>query len=267
MLVTTSSRVNDKLEEKAVSIAESYGLQYVPRQKRSLEHLLGSIDPQVFVVNEARGLSYYEKGKSEAFFHPNIAFLRIKNMERGELDSLVEVCGLGEGMSCLDATLGLASDALTMSYAVASSGKCTGVEKSRSIYILVKEGLARYAELNPNLRETISRIDIHNGDNLEFMQSCADKSYDAVYFDFMFDHPNAKSHGIQVIREYAVGDKMTERHIDEAMRVARRSVVVKCDRDGMEWLVKNGFEVKKKSSKKSFYYANMIVDALSNRNS
>ena len=59
-------------------------------------------------------------------------------MERGERDSLVEVCGLGEGMSCLDATLGLASDALTMSYAVGSSGKCTGVEKSRSIYILVK---------------------------------------------------------------------------------------------------------------------------------
>ena len=67
-----------------------------------------------------------------------MAFLRIKNMERGERDSLVVVCGLCEGMSCLDATLGLASDALTMSYAVGSSGKCTGVEKSRSIYILVK---------------------------------------------------------------------------------------------------------------------------------
>ena len=76
------------------------------------------------------------------------------------------------------------------------------------------------------------------------MQSCADKSYDAIYFDFMFDHPNAKSHGIQVIREYAVGDKMTERHIDEAVRVARRTVVVRC-----------GFEVKMGNSRKSFYYA------------
>ena len=176
-------------------------------------------------------------------------------MEKGERDSLVEVCGLGEGMSCLDATLGLASDALTMSYAVGSSGKCMGVEKSHSIYILVKEGLAHYAELNPDLRETISRIEFHNGGNLEFMQSCADKSYDAVYFVFMFESPNAKSHGIQVIREHAVGDKMTERHIDEAVRVARRTVVVKCDFGGMERLVRCGFEVKRGNSRKSFYYA------------
>ena len=98
MTVTTSSRVNDKLEEKAVSVAERYGLQYVPSQNRSLSYLLENIDQQIFVVNEARGLSYYEKDKSEAFFHPNMAFLRIKNMERGERDSLVEVCGLGEGM-------------------------------------------------------------------------------------------------------------------------------------------------------------------------
>ena len=83
MTVTTSSRVNDKLEEKAVSVAERYGLQYVPRQNRSLSYLLENIDQQIFVVNEARGLSYYESGKSEAFFHPNMAFLRIKNMERG----------------------------------------------------------------------------------------------------------------------------------------------------------------------------------------
>ena len=83
MTVTTSSRVSDKLEEKAISVAERYGLQYVPRQNRSLSYLLENIDQQIFVVNEARGLSYYEKDKSEAFFHPNMAFLRIKNMERG----------------------------------------------------------------------------------------------------------------------------------------------------------------------------------------
>lgn len=44
MTVTTSSRVNDKLEEKAVSVAERYGLQYVPSQNRSLSYLLENID-------------------------------------------------------------------------------------------------------------------------------------------------------------------------------------------------------------------------------
>ena len=105
------------------------------------------------------------------------------------------------------------------------------------------------------MRETISRIDIHNGGNLEFMQSCADKSYDAVYFDFMLESPNAKSHGIKVIRDHAADDRITERHIDEAVRVAIRSVVMKCDFGGMERLVRCGFEVKRGNSRKSFYHA------------
>ena len=87
------------------------------------------------------------------------------------------------------------------------------------------------------------------------MKTRADKSYDAVYFDFMFESPNAKSHGIQVIREHAADDRITERHIEEAVRVARKSVVVKCDFGGMERLVRCGFEVKKGNSRKSFYYA------------
>ena len=41
---------------------------------------------------------------------------------------------------------------------------------------------------------------------------------------------------------------------DRAVRVARKSVVVKCDFGGMERLVRYGFEVKKGNSRKSFYY-------------
>lgn len=57
-----------------------------------------------------------------------------------------------------------------------------------------------------------------------------------------------------MIREHAADDRITERHIEEAVRVARKSVVVKCDFGGMERLVRYGFEVKKGNSRKSFYY-------------
>ena len=49
--------------------------------------------------------------------------------------------------------------------------------------------------------------------------------------------------GIKVIREHAADDRITEWHNDEAVRVARRTVVVRC-----------GFEVKRGNSRKSFYY-------------
>lgn len=254
MIITTSLHEDDFHVEKAISIGMKYGLQYVSRQNRSLEYLFDHTDPEVFVVNESRGLSYYERGKNEAFFHPNMAFLRIKNLKKGEKDSLIEVCHLSAGMSFLDATLGLASDTLTASYVLGSSGICKGIEKSRSIYILVKEGLAFYAERHPEMNEIIHRIDIYNNDNLDFMKSCDSKSYDVVYFDFMFDSPNMKSKGIQMIRSYAAKDEMTFQHIEEAIRVSKKSVVVKCDKTRTEKLVCNGFEIMKENSKKSFYY-------------
>ena len=45
-------------------------------------------DAQIFVVNNQRGLSYYEKGHDEIFFHPNMAMHRIKQIKSGQSDSL-----------------------------------------------------------------------------------------------------------------------------------------------------------------------------------
>ncbi len=99
MVVTTSPKEADLSVEKAISMGTEYGLRYVSRRNKSIEYFLDNVDPQVFVVNDSHGLSYYEKGKNEAFFHPNMAFLRIKSLKKGGKNSLMEVCGLHTGMS------------------------------------------------------------------------------------------------------------------------------------------------------------------------
>lgn len=239
-------------------MSEEYGIPYRVRGEKSLAYLFETEDPQVFVVNHNRGLSYYEEGKGEAFFHPNMAFHRIRNLQQGGTDMLAAVCGLEEGMTFLDGTLGLASDALTAACVVGNSGRVIGVEKSLPLYLLVREGLKFYAEREPDLREVTARMELHHADNLDFLRTCTDGCCDVLYFDFMFHRPVSASFGIEVIRNYAAYDAITEAHIAEAVRAARRRVVVKTDRKGHRTLAEFGFACLKETSRGDFCYMGYI---------
>lgn len=255
MIITTSGNETQLLIEKALSLSSKHEIEYHSRNGKSLEYLLDNIDPQIFVVNNMRGLSYYEQGREEAFYHPNMAFHRIVNLKKGCRDSMAAACKLESGMSFFDGTLGLASDSLTASYVVGEGGTVTATEKSLPIYILVEEGLNFYAVQHPEMASAVNRISIKNTHNLDFLCQCRELSFDIVYFDFMFSYPVAASNGIQIIRNLASHDEMTEEHLSEALRVARKKVVVKSDRDGIGTLLKFGFIIDKESQKRSFYYA------------
>lgn len=258
MIITTSNET-EVLIEKALRLSEKYGIEYRARGEKSLAYLFETADPQVFVVNHNRGLSYYEEGKAEAFYHPNMAFHRIHTLQKGGSDTLASVCGLEKGMTFLDCTLGLASDALTAAYVVGETGRVTGVEKSLPIYILLREGMEFYAEQaeqDTEMRTVIERLhpNIHHSDNLTFLRSCGDKICDVLYFDFMFRRPVHKSFGIEVIRNHASYDTITDEHLTEAIRVAGERVVVKTDLAGMRELVEREFVCLKENSRKNFYY-------------
>lgn len=252
MIVTTSSK-DERLIEKALRFSETYGIPYRVRGEKSLAYLYETEDPQVFVVNHNRGLSYYEEGKSEAFFHPNMAFHRLRNLRQGGSDMLAVVCGLEPGMTFLDGTLGLASDAMTAASVVGEHGRVIGVEKSLPLYILVREGLAFHAEKEPEMREISARMELHHADNLDFLRTCAVDGVDIVYFDFMFHRPISASFGIEVIRDFAVYDVLTDVHIAEATRVARERVIVKTDLHGCRALLEKGFVCRKQTSRNVFY--------------
>jgi 16S rRNA (guanine1516-N2)-methyltransferase len=151
-------------------------------------------------------------------FHEGMAALRIKRIDAGETDdTFVRVAELRAGDQLLDCTLGLAQDALVAARVVGPEGRVVGVEKSRPLALIASEGLAGIG----------SRIEVVHGDALEHLRRLPSKSFDIVYFDPMFEKPRKAQPSFEVLRRHADHSPVTPEHLEEAKRVARRSVVVK----------------------------------------
>ena len=253
MIVTTAFDSEENQISKAKNLASELNLSYYPRHKKSIRFLLENISTKIFVVNKFRGLSYYEDNETEVFFHPNMAFLRIKQLKSGQNDSFVAACQLKEGMAFFDGTLGLGSDSLVASFVVGNRGKVVSVEKSFPLATVVKEGLKFYENNHPIWKPIIGHLNIENKDNLDYLKTCPDKSFDVVYFDFMFNKPVEGSKGIKVISSLAVRDVITKEHVVEAIRVSRKRVVVKSGY-GDDILDELGFKMDKKNQKRHFFY-------------
>lgn len=254
MIVTTAFDETEELVQRAEQLASSLAIPYVARRKKTVKSLLDSLDSQLFVVNNQRGLSYYEKGQDEVFFHPNMAMHRIKQLERGQSDSLVTACKLEAGMSFLDCTLGLASDTLVANYQVGSSGKVVSLEKSFHLFVLVREGLAHYAmHEKTEWQALIDQVSLVHADNLDYLRTCEDNAFDVVYFDFMFHHTVESSQGIKIIKPIVSYDVMTPEHVKEAMRVAKQRVVVKSSYKN-PMIEPLGFTILRQNQKRHFFY-------------
>jgi len=261
LIVTTSNDETPELIERAKHLAKEMEANYFKRNKKTIDYLLQSVDAQIFVANSQRGLSFYKEAGKEIFFHPNMAFLRIKQLEQGQKDSLVTVCGLREGMSFFDGTIGLASDALVAAYAVGPTGKVIGTEASRPLYYLTTFGLDFYQKNHPEWQEVISRIQIKNMGNLDLLKQLEPKSVDVVYFDFMFEKSIGSSSGIQVIKSITSEDSLTREHIEEARRVAKSRIVAKSGYSGQP-LQELGFTVEKAHKRRQFYYGAIEIETL-----
>ncbi len=88
-----------------------------------------------------------EQNGTSLFFHPSMALLRIINILKGNLIVFLATAKIREGDSFLDTTMGLGSDALIASWAAGPDGHVTALETSPMIYALVKEGIAKMAQL------------------------------------------------------------------------------------------------------------------------
>lgn len=101
----------------------------------------------------------------------------------------------------------------------------------------------------------LQRITIKNDDNLNVLRECSPSSFDVVYFDFMFTSPVAGSIGIQALRDLAFYDTLTEEHVSEAIRVAKKRVVIKANGHFSKDLMRYGFRLDKRNEKRHFSYA------------
>lgn len=231
--IVTSSRDCPVSRDELAVLAREAGAVAVPRDGRPLAGVLADYGATFALVMQKHGLVASD-GREEVFFHPGMAQVRIKRMAAGETDRMVEAMGLRPGMKVLDCTLGLGSDAITAAWAVGPLGRVTGLEAVRPLALLVRRGLFRYCGAG-RLSGAMSRVDVLAADHRGILPRLPDDSYDVVYFDPMFRRPLYHSAGIAPLRRLAQGAPLESESVEEAVRVARRRVVLKERRESPEF--------------------------------
>ncbi|UJF36021.1 class I SAM-dependent methyltransferase [Paenibacillus hexagrammi] len=176
-------------------------------------------------------IRYYEEEQPALFFHPSMAQVRIKRLLRGEPDLLLEAAGVTAGDSVVDCTAGLASDSIVFSYAAGHTGTVTAVESEAVPAMLISEGLRTYESEIPELNEAMRRIHVIRMNHRIYLEQLDSKSVDIIYFDPMFRNPIDESSSISPLRARANYDALDVAAIEQARRVARKSIVLKEHRD------------------------------------
>jgi len=143
MVVTTSRHPTAQEEARARALAEELGLPYAAR-RGSLADLGATA---ALVVTRERLVVHTAAG--EIFFHPGMARPRVRELERGKPDVMVEAMGLRPGDAVLDCTLGLGSDAIVAAYVVGEQGRVVGLEAVAVLAAVVRWGLKHY---DPGMR-------------------------------------------------------------------------------------------------------------------
>jgi hypothetical protein len=248
--LTVKYRLADSsLQPKIDDLRDRYGMELIPAGAFSQEENL----PLLRVTK--RQLIIEHQG-SNLFFHPSMALLRMINIKRGMTDRFLQAAGLTSGETLLDATMGLASDALIAAWAVGKKGKVVAVEGSVLLYLLVAEGLGNFGELIPakagksdklqaweELIEASGRIETVYADHFSYLQALPDRSVDVVYFDPMFRDTLANSSpSIKPVKDLSVPEPLSEAAVEQACRAARRRVVLK-ERKGSGEFERLGFHI------------------------
>jgi len=222
-VVTTAHKASIAMKEDAIKIAKELGTVFIPRRKFR-EYIRTHVVDFYYVAEEKRLV--IRRDRTILFFHPSLAKVRRKNIRMGQRDYLLEALKLQGSERILDGTLGLASEAILIASNLNDKGSIVGLEGSKHIYMIMKWGMERY-ESEKWIIDALKRISIRNTLFSRYARSQPSDSFDIVYLDPMFEHPNMASSSMNPLRAFAVYDNLTSRDVEEAKRIARKRVVIK----------------------------------------
>ncbi|MDD4602142.1 Ribosomal RNA small subunit methyltransferase J [bioreactor metagenome] len=226
VVVTTGRNSTDKEESLGRIYASELKTIFVERNNYSIESLKTNYQAESIIVIAKNGPIIYTSA-GEYYFHLNMAELRIRNLKNGKPDHMAEAMDLFPGAAILDCTLGLATDAIVTSYCVGKTGKVVGLEISPLIALISKVGLQNHCSDFKELNESLRRIRVENTDYNSGLAKYENRSFDTVYFDPMFRRPINESSNMKPLRVLADNRPITLDAVREAIRVARRRVVIK----------------------------------------
>lgn len=214
----------------AQALARELGVPFEPRV-RAIGSWLGTGQYEAVLVVNREHLALWvarpDRRPERLFFHPSTSVQRVKNLLEGRSDPMVTAMGLEPGMSVLDGTLGVGSDAIVSSFVVGPEGRVVGLESVRELAVLTRWGMAHYQGPNKAVEEAMRRVQVIHADHASFLAEAEAKSFDVVYFDPMFRDPVAQSAAMAPWRLAADPRPVTPQVIEEARRVARYRVVLK----------------------------------------
>lgn len=246
MIVTTKERPDADTLERALKLAGEWGAAFVPRERHTIAKLSGAHAGAEVIVVGAKEIKLVPPEGPPFFFHPSMALIRLKRLMAGEPDALVTVSEAAAGDTVLDCTAGFCSDSLVFSYAVGDAGQVVALEASPVLHGIVREGLATYETGLPEVDRAMRRIRTVRSDYESYLAGLADNSFDIVYFDPMFEQPVDASAALAPIRTQAHRAPLTPASVREAIRVARKTVVLK-DRRGSGRFAQLGFALARAS--------------------
>lgn len=252
LIITTGDHSAAEPVQRAMALSRKSGARFVPRNRTSLSKLSQRYgDDDILVILEG-GARLHRTGAEPLTFHPSMAFVRAKRVLRGEPDTMLEAAGVRPGDTIIDGTAGLGSDSSVFSLGAGPTGRVIALEDSLSLWALLTEGLAYYESGVALYDAALRRIETRHVHHLEALREMPAKSADVVYFDPMFRDPIMESSAISPLRTFANNEGLSEEAIEEACRVARRSVVLK-EKKGSSEFARLGFQEIGRSHTKIVY--------------
>jgi len=252
MIITTGDKAGEAVIRRAEALASRTGGRYVPRRHTPLGKMSRAYGNDDIIVVLEGGARLVRPGEEPMEFHPSMGFIRAKRILKGESDPMLDAASMNPGDSVLDCTAGLGTDTLVFSVKGGSGSRITAVESSASLSALLTEGLAHYTSNVEEINEAMRRIRVVNGHHLDVLRSMPERSVDIVYFDPMFREPLMDSSAIRPLRWFANNDPLSSESIKEALRVARKTVVLKEKRGSGEF-VRLGFAEESRAHSKISY--------------
>lgn len=226
-IATTPLSATPQQQALAAQLATHFDAHLVPRRERSMDRLFSETGADIAILAADPVHIFDRSSTSPMFFHPSMAAQRIERIHRGERDRLLRVANIEQGDVVIDATLGLASDALVFAYAVGARGRVVGLEATQLIAQML-QAVQRFGSVAyRDAAMLLKSVEILQSQHLTWLQGQPSNSADVVYFDPMFRTPAGASASMAPFRPFALAQPLEALAVEEAKRVARRCVVVK----------------------------------------
>src|SRR5256885_9058699 len=212
-LVTTAPSGN---HDEAEELARRFQLVAEPRGGRLVPELLAAARGAPVLVLAGQTADLFD-GERSFRASTGMGFLRLVRAQKGEQDPLVKAAELRSGDLVLDATLGLAQDALVA--AEATHAALVGLEASP---VLAAFAVAALRRLPVEAGEAAARIEVRCADHRAALRELPSGSFDVVLLDPMFRDAQESNPLFDLLRRHGEHAPLDADTLREARRVAPR---------------------------------------------